>query len=524
MPVKRRSALPALVLLVPAWACSSGEALVVFELSASPDLGAVARVEIKVGAEVKAAQGDVPKQGGTPRRLGIYVTGSSQRAVQVLAFDDAGCRVGGSATGLTVTPVPGKVVTVSVLVGRAAEPCARDGGADLASDTPTEGMETPPDTPSGDTRTEAPAGDAAPDEGAETPMADGPGSDPSGPDAPLPDFPPPDVPPSDTLFTNRTPTPLPAAWPSARQGPAMAYDSAHGKTILFSGATSIADTWEWNGGAWKQRMVSGPPGRVLHGMAYDAAHGKVVLFGGSDSTYTYRDDLWEWDGTAWTDRTPSPRPAAWPGGRREVALTYDEARGKVVLMGGISMSDKVYDDVWEWDSGAGAWTDRTPDPLPAAWPLPRSDRGLTYDSSRARVVQFGGFYYDGIGYYYYQDLWEWNGVSGTWTDRTPAMIPTAWPTKRAYSTFCYDSKAKRIFLFGGNGSSTSTVLFNDAWEWDGAAGSWIDRTPSPLPTDWPAKRFRTPCSFDIARGLVVVFGGNTDSDKINDLWEWDGSK
>ena len=78
--------------------------------------------------------------------------------------------------------------------------------------------------------------------------------------------------------------------PSARGAHAMAYDSARHRTVLFGGTTTgndyLGDTWEWNGaggGAWNQRMVSGPLApspRYNHAIAYDSARGVTVLFGG----------------------------------------------------------------------------------------------------------------------------------------------------------------------------------------------------------------------------------------------------
>ena len=73
--------------------------------------------------------------------------------------------------------------------------------------------------------------------------------------------------------------------PSARYGHALAYDAAHGSTVLFGGYTSAllnSETWDWNGAAWTQRMVAGPSPRYQHAMAYDAGRGVTVLFGGRD--------------------------------------------------------------------------------------------------------------------------------------------------------------------------------------------------------------------------------------------------
>jgi hypothetical protein len=63
----------------------------------------------------------------------------------------------------------------------------------------------------------------------------------------------------------------------------MDYDAGRGVTVLFGGSdgsTSNGETWEWNGTAWTQRVVSGPWPRLRHSMAYDAVRGETVLFGG----------------------------------------------------------------------------------------------------------------------------------------------------------------------------------------------------------------------------------------------------
>ena len=93
---------------------------------------------------------------------------------------------------------------------------------------------------------------------------------------------------------------------SPRTAHAMVYDAARGVTVLFGGYNIITgnngETWEWNGTAWTQRMVSGPSPRYLHAMVYDAARGVTVLFGGNNSVSGYNGETWEWNGTAWTDR------------------------------------------------------------------------------------------------------------------------------------------------------------------------------------------------------------------------------
>ena len=46
-----------------------------------------------------------------------------------------------------------------------------------------------------------------------------------------------------------------------RDGPALAYDAARGRVVLFggSGGGYLADTWEWDGNDWIQRTPSNSP-------------------------------------------------------------------------------------------------------------------------------------------------------------------------------------------------------------------------------------------------------------------------
>jgi hypothetical protein len=103
------------------------------------------------------------------------------------------------------------------------------------------------------------------------------------------------------------------------QGPAMAYDDARQRTVLFgqthsgtSSAPTAAQTWEYDGGRWRWVDVSGsPPDRHRGAMAYDLLRRRIVLFGGErPSSGTIFGDTWEYDGSTWTQIQP---PSTTPG-------------------------------------------------------------------------------------------------------------------------------------------------------------------------------------------------------------------
>lgn len=103
------------------------------------------------------------------------------------------------------------------------------------------------------------------------------------------------------------------AGPPARSRHRMAFDSRSGLVILYGGqaakltpqslADCLEDTWVWNGKQWTEIKVPGPSKRYMPAMAYDAARGKTILYGGSiyrkgEGVRTF-DDIWEWDGKQW---------------------------------------------------------------------------------------------------------------------------------------------------------------------------------------------------------------------------------
>ena len=63
-------------------------------------------------------------------------------------------------------------------------------------------------------------------------------------------------------------------------------------------------------------------------MTYDAARGVVVMFGGNAGTgaMAYMNDTWTYNGTTWTELVTTDRPT----GRIGAPMAYDRARSMVV--------------------------------------------------------------------------------------------------------------------------------------------------------------------------------------------------
>ena len=215
---------------------------------------------------------------------------------------------------------------------------------------------------------------------------------------------------------------------------------------------------------------------------------------------------------------PSSLPGAWPSARYGARIAYDSARARIVGFGGTGPPDGELHDLWEWDPSSRTWTDRTPTPLPASWPPSRvGGFSLVYDADRARTVLFFGVT-QVLNSSFASEVWEWNGTDGTWTNRG---VPPS-PLGDTQDPVIYDSGRRKMVVWKGGCSGACQT---GAWEWDGASGTWTDRTPSPLPMAWPSQRFGFAAVYDAARSKVFLFGGNPNNGfGLRDVWEWSGAK
>ena len=296
------------------------------------------------------------------------------------------------------------------------------------------------------------------------------------------------------------------AAPHIRSATGLAYDAGHAVVVMF-GDDLTNDTWEWNG-VWRQRFpATQPVARQYHAMAYDGARKRVILFGGVGyvpGTGVHGTETWSWDGAVWTQLHPPISPPR----LQNAAMTYDAARQRIVLFGGLGAQGDT-NETWEWDGTEWAQVS-TP-----TTPSPRTTR-LAYDSDRRRVVMFGGESGALLG-----DTWEYDGT--TWVLRSPSISPPA----RLPNGIAYDQDRKRIVIFGGWDAGGTNL--SDTWEWDG--NTWTDRTSRAAP---PTGDFSA-LVYDEQRRRVVTFTGEKGTtsvpgetrppdDKLEAAWEWDGDR
>jgi hypothetical protein len=118
----------------------------------------------------------------------------------------------------------------------------------------------------------------------------------------------------------------------------MTYDVARQRVVLFGRGNNslLADTWEWDGTTWTQRLPTTSPSPRVSSATYDVLRQRVVLFGGFGNLGPLS-DTWEWDGSNWAQQAPARNP----GPREYHAMAYDVARQRIVLFGG-----SYYSDTW----------------------------------------------------------------------------------------------------------------------------------------------------------------------------------
>jgi hypothetical protein len=271
--------------------------------------------------------------------------------------------------------------------------------------------------------------------------------------------------------------------PSSRFSSAMAYDSTRERVVLFGGLNAagvLGDTWEWDGSFWTQMQDVGPaPRTAAAAMAYDEARQVSTLFGGNATSQQPLGDTWKWDGIDWTKLSESGPPA-----RRGHAVAFDSSRKRLVLFGGQTGPVEQLlnlSDTWEFDGEN--WTQQEDTGPPA-----RFGHAMAYDGA-GRVVLFGGADQNQL----FGDSWAWDGAA--WV-----QIAEFGPNARLNAPMI-SGGGGRVFLYGGQGALNGAAPFADTWELE--VKLWTQRQDfGPGPLELAAM------AFDSTRAKFVLFGGN----------------
>lgn len=360
---------------------------------------------------------------------------------------------------------------------------------------------------------------------------------------------------------------------------ASCFDPVRG-TILVGAPSAVSSpmgTWRWNGSTWSQLASGGPSRRNSFAIAADTARNVIVLFGGNNSAGAL-DDTWLFDGTSWTrvfpntvptlgslnvvhmasdtvaggvvmmsgnlvwrwngsdwQSLPSPPESATFSSTVRNRLAFDPALGRVIHLGIDTALHSFDGSAWQpiaaasapildaagievaWDPhhnavmtrnalGTWHWTGTRWRAMSSTHrPGPTAQACLATDLARSRTVFFGGR--DPNTNTPSVDTWEWDGSD--WTLLATAHSPP--PRERA--AMSYHAARGELVLFGGRALTGSFALLADTWVFDGV--DWTQR----FPLHAPSARIQHGMADDERRGVVVLFGGATQTD----TWEWDGN-
>lgn len=190
-------------------------------------------------------------------------------------------------------------------------------------------------------------------------------------------------------------------------------------------------------------------------------------------------------------------------------IAYDSNRKVHVLYGGMDATfSVVFNDTWEFNAATDTWTQV----FPANNPGLRAGHRMIFDDSRNVVVFYGGT----DGSTIYGETWEYNGTD--WTQVNPVDSPGG----RIDNSMAWDSGRQRIVLYGGEGSTFGTHN-NDTWEYDGT--NWVQVVTA----DSPDLRRHARIDYDKRRNVVVLWGGVSPSivpyfwPPFRDTWEYNGT-
>ena len=282
------------------------------------------------------------------------------------------------------------------------------------------------------------------------------------------------VPPTDgggpLAWVDRSPCHFPATIPAGRSSPMATFDPDRGKLIAYGGNTDFSDLWEVDvaTGLRTDRTTCAYVNVFANwgdALAFDAGRKRVVRF-----PYSGASNVREWDPVTnvWTNR-PAPSGSAVPDGYGRVAV-FDTNRALMIVF--ITTTSGAI-SVWEWNGTTGGWTQRQ-----ASFPTMFSYglSSLAFDPGRNVLWGFGGVP-NSFPISSSDRLWTWNVATTELVDLTPAMRPAAWPVARSGAGLAYDVLRDKVMLYGGSVGSFSR---RDFWEWNPAAATWTDLTPSGL--------------------------------------------
>jgi N-acetylneuraminic acid mutarotase len=241
-----------------------------------------------------------------------------------------------------------------------------------------------------------------------------------------------------------------------------------------------------------------PSPRSEISLAYDSKTNQVLFFGGVKVDPCWNDcppmlgDTWLYDvaSNVWMEFKPSTAPEP----RDNTAMAYDAESDRIILFGGFIAADNYAPrETWVFDMNTKTWAQ-----MKSQGPANHFGHSMIYDTKADRMIVFGGFNFnDNVAT---NDIWAYNYNNDTWTEMKPAVSPPG----RNFQSMAYDSKADRVIMWGGWGTTNAD---NDTslWVFDYNTDNWEERKP----TGGPSSRAFHNMTYDPKADRTILYGGYT---------------
>jgi hypothetical protein len=269
-----------------------------------------------------------------------------------------------------------------------------------------------------------------------------------------------------------------------------------------------------------------------HSAAYDPERAELIVFGGTDSIpvacalggpVRFVGETWIYSDPCrgWA-RVTAPGPSA---AGRHMATWGD---GNVWVFGGRFREQEstgeyeLYDDLFRFEVATRTWHEVE---VAGERPSPRVNGALAWDEERDRLWLFGGNESSsGASYAPLADVWSFDPDDARWTLEKPEGRA---PPARLFHAALYDAQRDGLVIFGGADASAfsgTARYFRDLWALSLPELQWVQlHAGGANAQDVPEGRFWPGLVHDRGRDAYLLFGGHDDQQlgNRNDTWRFD---
>ena len=149
-----------------------------------------------------------------------------------------------------------------------------------------------------------------------------------------------------------------------------------------------------------------------------------------------------------------------PEGRYRHTMTWAESRGVFYMFGGHGPGwTTTYNDLWEYNPATDTWTEKGQ----SGGPSTRQGQTMVWDSVHDLLWIFGGN--DGDEDDRFNDLWSYNPVSNSWSQKAFAF------DDKCYAAGAFDPNSQQIIIYGGYAGSWNNPS-HEVWAFNTTTNLW----------------------------------------------------